>query len=238
MENLLLFLFIISYNFNIIYNYILIPFDIFISNPCNNNNYQNDLLSMKFCEDIYINLTLGNPEQMTKMLLRVDQYEIIIKESIYKSELSNSFILNKFIEDKFICNETFNLFTINNTQELKDFIYKGNRDIEGNKYKIYQNVKFVYINKTNYNYLENEEFKDVVNIILVDNYGILGLNIPKSSVRDSPEFIKSIKEIKRINASIFTFIFNNNKKNNHYGYLIIGDKYIDKEKEYEETNST
>ena len=160
MENLLLFLFIISYNFNIIYNYILIPFDIFINNPTNNNNFQNDILSMKFSEDIYINLTLGNPEKMTKLLLRLDQYEIIIKESFYKSELSNSFKFNKFVDEKFICNETFSLFTINKSKELNEFLHKDKNNIEKNKYKEYKDIRFIYLNKTNYNYLEKEEFKE------------------------------------------------------------------------------
>jgi hypothetical protein len=209
MEKYLLILYFLLYSFNISNNYILIPFDIFINNPTNNNNFQNDILSMKFSEDIYINLTLGNPEKTTKLLLRIDQYEIIIKESFYKSEFSNSFKFNKFVDEKFICNETFSLFTINNSKELNEFLHKDKNNIEKNKYKEYKDIRFIYLNKTNYNYLEKEEFKEDAAKILSYNYGLIGLKLRKMNIGDySPEFIKSIREIKGINSSIFTFYFN------------------------------
>lgn len=71
---------------------------------------------------------------------------------------------------------------------------------------------------------------------------MLGLRLRFMNVDYNPDFIQSLRQMKVINSSIFTFYINNNnkKENNHdhYGYLIIGDKFTDTEKEFEETNNT
>lgn len=229
--------------FNIINNYIIIPFDIFIFNPGNNTNLYNDLLSIKFSEDIYINLTLGNPKQIIKALLRLDQYEIKIMEPNYISTLSNTFKIYKSKENKLICNETFQLLTINSSKELNDFIHKDMKNkkiIEQNKYLDYKNIKFIYLNKTlDHNFLEKEIYKqEEIDKIIRYNYAIIGLRIRHLNSDYSPEFINSLRDIKAINFSIFTFLFNKNINDDHYGYFIIGDRVIDTEKEFEETNST
>ena len=67
---------------------------------------------------------------------------------------------------------------------------------------------------------------------------MLGLRLSYINIDSSPDLIKTLKGNKAINSSIFTFIFNDNKKDEYYGYVIIGNKFIDTEKEYEETNNT
>ena len=223
-------------------NYILIPFDIFIYNPKYNNSLQEDFLSMKFSEDIYINLTIGNPKQIIKAVLRLDQYELIITEQNYNYALSNSFKFNNYIQNKYTCNDTFHLITINTSNELNDYIHKDKvykQNLEQSLYKVHKDIKFVFLNNTStYKYLEKEfEEKEIEKIIKI-NYGMAGLRLRYMNIDSSPDLIKSLRNIKAINSSIFTFLFNDNKKDEHYGYLVIGDKVIDTEKEYEETNNT
>ena len=53
-----------------------------------------------------------------------------------------------------------------------------------------------------------------------------------------PQFVEDLNYLKLLNSSIFSFYFNKDKNEEHLGYLIIGDKYVDKETEYEEINKT
>ena len=222
-------------------NYIIIPFDTFIYNPTNNIDIKNDFLSLKFSEDIYTNLTLGDPNQTIKVLLRLDQFETIFKEPSYMPSLSNSFRFHKFTSNRFICNETFHLLTINSSSELNAYLYKdmsSKKIMEQNKYMNYTNLNFIYLNESSdTKFLENEMSQEEIDKILIQNYSLIGLRLRK--INDySPEFIKSLKKLNIINLTIFTFFFNSNKKDDHYGYLIIGDEFKDIEKEFEETNST
>jgi hypothetical protein len=227
--------------FILVENYIIIPFDTFIYNPTNNIDINNDFLSLKFSEDIYTNLTLGDPNQTIKVLLRLDQFETIFKEPSYMPSLSNSFRFHKYTSDKFICNETFHLLTINSSSELNAYLHKdmsSKKIMEEKKYMNYTNLNFVYLNKSSdTKFLENDMLQEEIDKILIQNYSMIGLRLRK--INDySPEFIKTLKNLNRINSTIFTFFFNSNKKDDHYGYLIIGDEFKDKEKEFEETNST
>ena len=241
MEVFFLNVFIILICFNIINNYILIPFDISIVNAHKKKDIANDILSLKYCEEPYINLTLGDPQQTIKMLLYLNQFEIIIKDSDYNSKLSNTFKIHRIDDEKYICNETFNFFTLNSSKELNEFIHKDKKDkeiIQKNNIKVYQNVKFVHLNISNNIYLEDEMLQDDLDKLILFNYGILGLRLKNTNTNLKPLFVKGLKEINGINASIFTFLFNKENNDDHYGYLLIGDKYIDTEKEFEETNKT
>ena len=227
--------------FILVENYIIIPFDTFIYNPKSNIDIQNDLLSLRFSEDIYTNLTLGEPNQTIKVLLRLDQFETIFKEPSYMPSLSNSFRFHKFTSNRFICNETFHLLTINSSSELNAYLHKdasSKKIMEQKKYINYTNLSFVHLNESSdTKFLETDMTQEEIDKILIQNYSLIGLRLRK--INDySPEFIKSLKKLNIINLTIFTFFFNSNKKDDHYGYLIIGDEFKDKEKEFEETNST
>ena len=90
MELSLKFILILSYIISISGNYIIIPFDSLSYDPQKNDLVKTDFLSSYFCKDLYINLTLGSPKQTIKALLRIDQYELRIKEPNYISSLSKS----------------------------------------------------------------------------------------------------------------------------------------------------
>ena len=217
--------------------YIVIPFNKLVFN---NSDLEKDFLSKKFSEDIYTDLLVANPIQKIKLLLRLDQNDLIIKEPEYNSSLSNSFLQHKYISNKLICNDSFHLLTINSSEELNKFFHKNKNDkkiIKQNNYKEYRDINFVYLNKSlSYNFLEKELLSDEIEKIKKNTFGILGLRFSYMNTDSSPILIKLFKMKNIVNSSIFTFFFNKNEEN--YGYLIIGEKVIDKEKEFEETNNT
>ena len=67
---------------------------------------------------------------------------------------------------------------------------------------------------------------------------MLGLRSRKIRFDTFPQFVEGLNDLKLINSSVFFFYFNKDKNDEHLGYLIIGEKFIDKETEYEEINKT
>ena len=240
MELFILFLLFCSHLIIVNANFIIIQFDSMIYNPKNDIAIQNDVLSSIFSEDIYFNLSIGSPKQTLKVLIRLDQYELRIKEPNYISSLSNSFKYH-LIKTKFICEENFYFTTLNTFEDLNNFIhndkiYKHKKEIE--LIKEYKNVIFVYLNDTTNNeYLQNELLYDYDKIIKY-NYGILGLRNRRILWDNDPQFIEGLNGQKQINKSIFSFYFNKENNAEHLGYLIIGDKFTDTETEHEEVNKT
>ena len=222
-------------------NYILIPFDSMIFNPNKDIAIKEDVLSALFSEDIYFNLTIGNPKQTLKVFIRLDQYELRIKEPNYISSLSDSF-KQHLINKKIICKENFYFTTLNTNEDLNNFIHSdkiNKHKKEKELIKEYKNVSFVYLNDTTNNrFIETELIDYEYNKILKYNYGILGLRIKKYKEEESPIFVESLKDLKEINFSIFSFYFSKDKNEENSGYLIIGEKFIDKKSEYEEVNKT
>ena len=222
-------------------NYILIPFDSMIFNPNKDIAIKEDVLSALFSEDIYFNLTIGNPKQTIKVFIRLDQYELRIKEPNYISSLSNSFKYH-FINQKIICKENFYFHTLNTLEDLNNFIHSdkiNKHKKEKELIKEYKNLSFVYLNdSTNNKYLETELLFNELDKIIKYNYGMLGLRSRKIRFDTFPQFVEGLNDLKLINSSVFSFYFNKDKNDEHLGYLIIGEKFIDKETEYEEINKT
>ena len=171
---------IFSYLINIIGKYILSPFDSFVYNPKNNFMIKRDVLSSRYKEDIYFNLSIGTPKQDIKILIRLDQYELKTKEPEYISSLSKTFKSNQILE-RFICKDNFYIYfmTINTSKELNDFIKYGKKYKEKKEkemIKEYKNVTFVYFNDTTNNkYIENELSEYEINMLFKNNFGMLGL---------------------------------------------------------------
>ena len=241
MELLLLFILFFSFLISINSNYIIIPFDSMVYNPENNNKIASDFLSSTLSEDIYFNLSIGTPKQTIKTFIRLDQYELRINEPRYISSLSKSFKADE-ISDIFICTDNFYFMSMNSTDELNNFIHsdKANKEEkEKELIKEYNDISFVFLNDTKRNkFLEHELLEDELNRLIKYNYSMLGLRHRKLNFPIYPQFVGNLKQIKQIDKSIFTFIFNENKNEGHLGYLIIGDLYYDKQTEYEEVNKT
>ena len=241
MELFLIYILFCSHLINVDANYILIPFDSMIYNPKNDVAIKEDALSSLFSEDVYFNLTIGNPKQTIKVFIRLDQYELRIKESKYISSLSNSFKYH-LINQKIICKENFYFTTLNTLEDLNNFIHsdKINKHKKENELiKEYKNVSFVYLNDTTNNqYLEKELLYYEYDKIIKYNYGMLGLKSRKIRWDTYPQFVEGLKQLKYINTSIFSFVFNQKSNSNHLGYLIIGEIYTDKIDEYENVTKT
>ena len=225
---------------NVIGKYILIPFDSFIFNPKNNFMIKRDVLSSRYKEDIFFNLSIGTPQQDLKMLVRLDQYELRIKEPNYISSLSKTFKLNQ-INEKFICNDNFYFMTINSNKELNDFINSNNINKEKKEKEIikeYKNLTFVYFNDTTNNkYIEYDLSEYESDMLFKNNFGLFGLRHRQFQLDSYPQFLKNLKYSKYINTSVFSFIFEKNQNANHLGYIIIGDDFYTNN-EYPKPNIT
>ena len=241
MEFFLIFIILFSYLINTKEKYIIIPFDSMIYNPKNDAKINTDFLSSLYYDDIYINISLGNPKQTIKAFLRLDQYELRIKEPKYISTSSSSFKIYKPGE-KIISTENFHFKTINSLDDLCNFIHSDEiNKVQKEKENIdeYKNVTFVYLNSTTNNrFLETELLEDDLNKLVKYNYSMLGLRQRQINWDTYPNFINNLKQLKYINTSIFSFVFNQNSNSNHLGYLIIGEVYTDKIDEYENVTKT
>ena len=241
MELFLKFILNVLFFINIKASYILIPFDSMIYNPKNDTIINTDPLSSKMSEDIYFNLTIGNPKQTLKIFIRIDQYELRIKEPNYISSLSKSFKYH-LIRDKILCKENFYLMTFDTLDDLNNFIHSGitnKAKEEKERMKEISNITFVYLNDTTNNkYLETELLYYDLDKLIKYNYGMLGLRNRHIKWYNYPQFIDTLVETKEINTPLFSLVFNKDKNSNHLGYLIIGDVFIDKKTEYEEINKT
>ena len=241
MKIYLIFLILFSYLISTNGNYIVIPFDSMLYNPKNDQRINTDFLSSLYYDDIYFNLTIGNPKQRIKTFIRLDQYELRIKEPNYVSSSSDAFkiYINK---DKIVSTENFQFMTIKSADELTNFIHsdeKNKAKKEKENIKEYKNITFVYLNSTTNNrYLESELLEDDLNKIVKYNYSMFGLRYRNLNWDIYPNFIKNLKQFNHINTSIFSFIFNQDKNSEHLGYLIIGDQYTDKTTEFSEANKT
>ena len=226
-----------SYLINIDANYIVIPFDSMIYNPKNDLLIHTDVLSSKMSEDLYFNLTIGNPKQTLKIFIRLDQYELRIKEPKYNSSLSKTF--NYYlIKDRIICQDSIYFVTINSQEDLNDYIHNKAKK-EKEIIKEYNNVAFVYLNdSTNNRFLETELIYYDSDKLLKYNYGMLGFRNRNIKWNNYPQFVESLKEAQEIKKSIFSFIFNKDENSEPLGYIIIGDLFIDTKTEYEEVNVT
>ena len=234
---------ILLFSYLIIINgkYIIIPFDSMIYNPKNNPDINTDFLSSLYYDDIYFNLTLGNPQQTIKTFIRLDQYELKIKEPKYISTSSNSFkIINS--KDRIISTENFQLMTIDSSDDLSNFLHSEETNkVQKEKENIneYKNIAFVYLNSTTNNrFLESELLEDDLNKLIKYNYSMLGLRCRKIKWDIYPNFIDNLKQLKHIDSSIFSFVFNEDNNSKHLGYLIIGEQFTDKINEYENVTKT
>ena len=240
MELTIAFIIFFSLFININGSYILIPFDSMIYNPKNDPEIIQDVFSFKFSEDIYFNLTIGNPKQSLPILIRLDKYELKIKEPNYISILSESFKYDGIIMNKIKCKENFYFMTLNTKEELNDFFHNDKISKLKNEKELvkeYKNISFVYLNDTTNNrFLETELLDYEYNKILNHNYGMLGLRNRK--YENELQLLEILKKSKGIDKSIFSFIFNKDRNSEHLGYLIIGEQFIDYQTEYEEINKT
>ena len=164
-------------------------------------NQVNDFIEDLLYSSIYTNVSIGNPEQIIEMNIKLENYQTFISGSNienhnYNEKKSKSFqnTSEKFedssrenLEEGFICYETF---TFTN--------YKNKK----NKYE-----KFPFALTTKINNLKE--------------LNILGLNLYDTNLSNIPNFLKSLKSNNIIEERIFYFEIN--KDNLNIGKLTIGN---------------
>ena len=230
-------------------SFLAFPFET-INLQCNQSS---DYFSKIFSNDIYINLTLGTPNQKVKALLKMEFDEFLIYNSAYiynesstyqnldKNKQSYTYFLDeKKSEDMFYFQNysTYNVL-LNNENEDKNH---DNKDIS-----TLMNFKLV-INKDK-DFSINWSTSDKKSPLL-KNYGIVGLRYPMNNY--SLLFVKNLEQNKVISNYVFSLIFsdyiNNIKSSNinynidNNGYFILGEdlnadeiygiKYARAEKKY------
>ena len=233
-----IFLFLIHKKINCFY---VLPFDtIFIKDETiNATDYHTKLVQ----SELYVNLSIGTPEQKIKTILKMDKYGFLIYEGALNYNKSETY--EKVDEDLRISwlfsyisipsKDHLYLPSFNTYNDLYNTINTNNDNI--NNYNIHKTNKTVFLRiqqkpGTSHNF--NKMF---------NNYGIIGLKFNNYSIFNAPEFILSLKAINETKTYSFSFKFESYKKNNfainnNKGYFIFGEELIDDENEKDNINYT
>ena len=216
-------------------------------------NQSSDFFSKIFSNDIYINLTLGTPNQQVKALLKMEFDEFLIynnayiynESSTYQNLDKNKQSYTYFLDEK----KSEDMFYFQNYSTYNELLNNENEDKNHNNKDISSLMNFkLVINKEN-DFSINWSTSDKKSPLL-KNYGIVGLRYPMNNY--SLLFVNNLKQNKVINNYSFSLIFsdyiNNIKSSNinynidNNGYFILGEdlnsneingiKYTRAEKKY------
>ena len=226
--NLIIYQLIIFSSIKLINSFYALPFEtIFIKDETiKENDYHTKLIQ----NDLYVNLTIGEPEQQFKSILKMDKYGFIIYEDAFDYSISNSY---EIVDEELRISWLYNF----NSTPSKDNFYlpsfNSYKDFNNKKYDIKKTDKATFL------LIEQKTGKiDNFNKMFY-KYGIIGLKFNSNSYFNAPEFVNSLKNIKEINNYIFSLKFenkyiNNFSDNDNRGYFIVGEELIDDEKEKDE----
>ena len=195
---------------------IIIPL-YYLSNTDENTNY----IKFLFKPQLYAKIKLGNPEQISYLLISTDsEYFSIESDNInpkfYDSNKSSTFsntnhkytYYNEKYKSGFLCTEQF--YFINDINTMKE--------------EIYQNISFEYI------YESSEAHNDYLDEDKNELSGIIGLQLPKPYSNNN--FLKRLNNVGAIFKNIWNIKFINSKP-----YLILGENpYINNYIEAKRTN--
>ena len=231
-DNLLIGLFFLLL-FQYINNFYILPFDTIIikDETIKNIDYHSNLTQ----NELYVNLSMGNPKQDFKSILKMDKYGFVIYEGALKYNLSNS--LEKVDEDFSIGWGSSYDYT-----PLKDNFYlisfNSYNDFNNNK-KTISSYNITKTNKITFLRIEPKNGTSYYFNKMFNNYGIIGLKLNTLINFNAPELIPTLRNLKEIKTYTFSFKFENNLKNgftdnNNKGYLIIGEELTDDENEIDE----
>ena len=234
---------------------LLLPVNNFLAFPFGTINLRynqsSDYFSKIFSNDIYINLTLGTPNQKVKALLKMEFDEFLIYNNAYiYSESSTYQNLDKnkqsytyFLDEK----KSEDMFYFQNYSTYNEFF--NNEDKNQNNKDIQTLMNFKLVRNKEKDFSINWSTSDKKSPLL-KNYGIVGLRYPINNY--SLFFVNILKQNKVINNYSFSLIFsdyiNNIKSTNtnynidNNGYFILGEdlngdeisniKYEKKKKRY------
>ena len=217
--------------FQFINNFYALPFEtIYIKDETiNGTDYHSNLIQ----NELYVNLSMGTPQQEFKSVLKMDKYGFIIYENALDYSFSSS------IENY---DEEINIgwgFSYEYTP-LKDHFYlpyfNSYEDFNNNKAKLNNISK---TNKITFLRIEPKNGTFYYFNKMFNEYGIIGLKFNSNPYFNTPELVLNLKNIENINECSFSFKFENHLKNgfvdnNNKGYFIIGEDLTDDLNEKEE----
>ena len=184
-----------------------------------------DYYNILFQNELYCNLSIGNPIQNIKSLLKMDLSGFNIYQGAYNHNLST-------------------------TSKMGIWDLNLNRIWHSLSYPVKDNFYFNYFNS--YAHLKNDSSyfikkTDKTSFIVMKNapsysnknyyyYGIIGLRLNEHSHLDGPEFLTTFKSMLKSYTCSFIFNISNYTYNNYFnnvnsGYFIVGEELIDDEKE-------
>lgn len=194
------------------------------------NESSADYFSKIFSNDLYINISLGNPKQVVKSLLKMEQDQFYIYSngysynisSTYKNLNNNSESFEYFSDEK----KSEDIFYFQLYKPYKEFSQKLLQSQKSINEIIAINfilIKNYQKNDFSINWTTNDKRSPLLN-----NYGLVGLQYNIPELNNKIFFIKSLKEAKVINNYLLSIFFNNESKINNNlepnGYLIIGEE--------------
>jgi len=207
--------------------FIALPFNtIFIKND--SITPKNDYRAIMLQNELYVNISLGNPIQNVTSILKMDLYGFSFYNGSFKRNMSKTYEqiekemrLRCILQVKAICSKDY--FYIPSFSSYKSFneysqTKKGKLPLENIKV---EKLDFLWLRK---NKDSISKFNNVY-----ENYGIIGLKLDFYKYFPAPEFAKTFKDIK---SHTFYLKFNDDKINgfinsNNSGYFIVGEEITD-----------
>ena len=223
---------ILFFLFKTIYNFYVLPIEtIFIKNK---DIQKEDYYNILFQNELYTNLSIGEPRQTVKSLIKMDGSGFLLYNGSYNYCLSSTvdgIEPNLEVYVYYPLKDYFFISSFSSYNEFETYLSNlKNLYNESNNNTIRTNKTLFVITKTLTGY-DNKNFY---------NFGIIGLKLNKRSFLYGLEFITSFKQSNDIKSYTFSFKFdkeNYTYKNyfNNYnnGYLIFGEELKDDEIEKE-----
>jgi len=233
-NNIIYFFLIFIFLFQFSFSFIALPFStIFIKND--SITPKNDYRAIMLQNELYVNISLGNPIQNVTSILRMDLYGFLIYNGSFNRNISKTYEeikkemrLTCILQVKAICSKDYFRFpSFSSYNDFNEYLQTKNDK------KLLENIKneksdFLWIRKN----------RDSINIFndIYENYGIIGLKLDFNKYFHAPEFVTTFKDIKK---HTFYLKFNEDKINgfvnsNNTGYFIVGEELTDNinEKKY------
>ena len=224
--------FIIILLLKVINSFFVLPFEtIYVKD---NTIRIQDYYSILFQNELYCNLSIGNPIQNIKSLLKMDLSGFNIYQGAFNHNLSTTsktgiwdLNLDRIWHSlSYPVKDYFYFYNFYSYAHLSSYLKNENMK-QNNSFIIKKTEKTSFIVMKNAPSYSNRNYY---------YFGIIGLRLNEHSRLDGPEFVSTFKNI--LNSYTFSFKFNKNNYtyNNYFnninnGYFIVGEELIDDEME-------
>ena len=197
-----------------------------------------DYYNKLFQNELYVNLSIGNPKQNIKTLLKMDSSGFILYEGAFNHNSSLS--IEKGVWDtnvgwfwrqnSFPAKDIFYFSKINTYNEFYKYLSISEKEKNNDNNIIKTNkTSFIIVQKKTQSSYSNKDFF---------YYGLIGLKLSENAYFTIPEFIVSLRKTRDINSYTFSLKFNINNytyknffNNDNKGYFIVGEELTDDQNE-------